>query len=83
MITMMLWFKRKASTGETKTPQAVSIIKPEGLMFFQVFAATFIACALLQDFTTVFFPSFYIPLSAKYVMAICASLPGYVLKRRG
>jgi hypothetical protein len=43
----------------------------------------FMGCTLLQDFTTVFFPSFHIPLSAKYVMAVCASLPGYLLKRRG
>ena len=83
LMTILLLFKRNPSTDAATTPQKVSIVNPGNLVFFQLFSATFIACTLLQDFTTVFFPSFYIPLSAKYVMAICASLPGYILKRRG
>ena len=82
-ITILSWFRRNPSADDATTPREVTIMRPENLVFFQLFAATFIACALFQDFTTVFFPSFYIPLSAKYFMAICASLPRYILSRRG
>jgi len=83
VMTVLLWFKRNSSTDAATMPQEVTILNPAKLVFFQLFAAIFITCALLQDFTTVFFPPFYIPLSAKYVMAIVASLPTYILKRRG
>ena len=83
LMTVLLWFKRNSSMDIAKTPPEALVTNPANLVFFQSFAATFIACALLQDLSTVFFPSFYIPLSAKYVMAFCASLPAYILKRRG
>ncbi|MFM8331360.1 MAG: hypothetical protein ACKN9T_06700 [Candidatus Methylumidiphilus sp.] len=82
MTTILMWFKRSPS-ADAPRPQAPATINPETALFFQVFAATFIACALLQDFTLVFLPAFPIPLSAKYVMALCASLPAYLLRRRG
>jgi hypothetical protein len=82
MITIMSWFKRKPLTEAATTPQEEPINNPAHLVYFQLFATIFIAGALLQDFTTVFFPSFYIPLSAKYLMALCASLPMYISKRR-
>ena len=83
LMTVLLWFKRNPSADTATTPPESAILNAANLLFFQLFAAAFIACTLLQDFNTVFFPTFYIPLSAKYVMAIGASLPGYILKRRG
>ena len=57
-------FRRRAHTDTTTIPRSVTTTNPATAVFFHTFASAFIGCALLQDFCTVFFPSFYVPLSA-------------------
>jgi hypothetical protein len=84
VIMFILWcFKRKFTPDAVPTNPEQAAPNQGRLAFFQVFASTFIACALIQDLSALWFDSFRIPVSAKYVIAICAALPRYILIRRG